>query len=541
MSTTKPLKRARATAALCGLGAFAALAAAAQAQTPADLDAIRAEMKAAREAYEARIADLERRLAAVERPAAATSGAAAPAPAPALEQRVAALERATKENTDALDEVFAPNFVAEGLPKDATRNFEFHGYLRAGYSVNQDGYGQQRITHPDGLFEIAPGRLGAEPDTYGELTFKYNFPADEGGPKFSIQSTLAYKYIGERNNYTTPGVGGVDNNGDGQVDQIRYDNGGDILFREAFVSASNVIATAPDVTFWAGQRFYDRHDIHIYDYYFLDMSGYGGGVEKIDLGPGKLAVAYLGGTEDDFTVENGNWITKQAIDIRWSELPTFGGKGMLWIAPMYAKGGAGEGVNFDEELGVAAGWVQMNTLAKGYNKWSLQYGYGVASQFNTYISAINFQGAGVVDDTETFQFTDQFVWQFNDQFSLMAATIVNYSDSGVRYASGSDRLFVSGAVRPIYMFTKHLGLETELGVDWSDDVRYDDREGSATLGKITVAGVIKPSGAFWSRPEIRAFVSYFRWMGEPGYYSPNGVDSNDRSSWNIGVQAETWW
>jgi maltoporin len=530
------------SAVLLGAGALALTASTpAFAQTNQELDAIRAEMRAAAEAYQARITELERRLSAVE--GGAGDGAAAPAagPDPAIEQRIAALERADRETAEALEEIFAPGFVTDGLPEDVTRNFEFHGYLRAGYSINQDGGGQQRITHPDGLFEISPGRLGAEPDTYGELTLRYNFPGEEDGPRFAVQSTLAYKYVGERSNYTVPGVGGVDNDGDGQVDQIRYDNGGDILFREAYVTASNVLATAPEVSFWAGQRFYDRHDIHIYDYYFLDMSGYGGGVERINLGPGKLAVAYLGGTEDDFPVENGNWITKQAIDIRWSELPTFGGKGMLWAAPMYAKGGASEGVNFDDELGVAFGWVQMNTLAKGYNKWSAQYGYGVASQFNTYISGINFQGAGVIDDAETIQFTDQFVWQFDDQFSLMAATIVNYADSGVRYPSGSDRLFVSGAVRPIYMFTKTLGLETELGVDWADDVRYDERDGSATLGKITVAGVIKPSGAFWSRPELRAFVSYFRWINEPGYYSPNGVDAGDRHSWNVGLQAETWW
>jgi maltoporin len=551
--STKPLPPlARRTAALRGAGALALAAATtglAQNTAPApspDVAALRSEMRAEREAYEARITELERRLAAVERPGAASPAAtgttSTTASGASLEQRVATLERNTRENSEALEEVFAPNFVAEGLPKDATRNFELHGYLRAGYGVNQSGGGQQQITHPDGLFQIGPGRLGNEQDTYGELTFKYNFPTEEDGPRFAFQSTLAFKYAGDKNNYTTPGVGGVDNDGDGQIDQIRYDNGGDILFREAFVTASNVLATAPDVTFWAGQRFYDRHDIHVYDYYFLDMSGYGGGVEKIALGPGKLAVAYLGGTEDDFPVENNNWPTKQAVDIRWSELPAFGGKGMLWVAPMWATGGNGNpDVQFRDEFGVAAGWIQMNTLAKGFNKLGLQWGYGVASQFNTYISAINFQGADVIEDAETWQVTEQFVWQFSDQFSLMAAGIVNYLEGGTRYASGTDRLFASAVVRPIYMFTKHIGLETEFGFDWIDDVRYTPEKDSTTLGKITIAPVIKPSGSFWSRPEIRVYASYFFWNDEPGYYSPNGVGPGDRSSWNFGIQAETWW
>lgn len=523
-SPTPCLSRARRTVALCTLGALA-LGSTGLAQTPADLEAIRAEMKAARELYEARIAELEKRLAAVEQ------SAPAPAAAPTWEQRLAALEASSKETAEALDEVFSPTFVAEGLPKDVTRNFEFHGYLRAGYGVNQSGGGQKQITHPDGLFEIGPGRLGNEADTYGELTFKYNYPTEEGGPKFAVQSTLAYKYAGDKSNYTTPGFT--------PGPPATYRSNGDILFREAFVTASNVLANAPEVQFWAGQRFYDRHDIHINDYYFLDMSGYGGGVENIPLGPGKLAVAYLGGTKDDLVVDGRYTLTKQAIDFRWSDLPTFGGKGMLWVAPMYLNGGSG--VNPGTETGVAVGWVQFNTLSKGFNKWSVQYGYGPASQFNTYVTAVSFQPTGTLDDAETLQFTNQTVWQFSDKFSVMGAGIVNYADAGFPQASSSDRLYVSAIVRPIYMFTKHLGLETEFGLDWADDTRYDAPDQSTTLGKITVAGVIKPSGAFWARPELRAYVSYFHWDGAPGYYAPNGVKAGENSSWNFGVQAETWW
>ena len=33
----------------------------------------------------------------------------------------------------------------------------------------------------------------------------------------------------------------------------------------------------PDIRIWAGQRYYQRMDIHINDFYYLDMSGYGAG------------------------------------------------------------------------------------------------------------------------------------------------------------------------------------------------------------------------------------------------------------------------
>ena len=56
----------------------------------------------------------------------------------------------------------------------------------------------------------------------------------------------------------------------------------------------NVIKSAPEVTFWGGQRFYDRYNIDSQDYFFLNTSGIGAGVYNIDLGIGSLAIAYFG-------------------------------------------------------------------------------------------------------------------------------------------------------------------------------------------------------------------------------------------------------
>ena len=523
MKTTKPTLLSPGFRTATALVLTCALASPAFPQSTAEINLLRAEMKADREAYEARIEALEKRLAAVETPPATTTTPAAP---PAnVEQRLTALEKSSQETAKALDEVFSPTFVAEGLPKDVTRNFELHGYLRSGYGINQEGGGQERVTSPDGLFQIGPGRLGNEEDTYGELGFQYAFPVeDENAAKFGFKGLLAFKYAGDKSNYT-----------------VEEGNRADLLIREAFVTASNVMKNAPDVQFWAGQRFYDRHDIHIYDYYFLDTSGYGGGVEKIDLGPGKLAIAYLGGTDATSLVEGRYSLTKQILDIRWSELPVFGGKGMLWISPQYVNGGSG--VNPEETEGIAAGWVQFNNIPKGYNKASIQYGYGAGYQFNTYVSAVSFQPTGALDDAQTFQITDQVVWQFSDQLSLMWAGILNWEDKGYQAAgeSSSDRLFLTTAVRPVYMFTDHIGLAVELGFDWVDDVRYTPNDDSTTLGKITIAPVIRPGGSFFSRPEIRVYASYFFWGDAPGYYQPNGTEPGDNSSWSFGIQAETWW
>ncbi|MDV7396439.1 carbohydrate porin, partial [Arthrospira platensis SPKY1] len=101
-------------------------------------------------------------------------------------------------------------------------------------------------------------------------------------PRFQFVNTLAFKYQGNKNNYTTAA-----------------DDGTDLLIREAYIRADNVLTNAPGVAFWAGQRFYDRHDIHINDFFYLDMSGFGGGVENIPAGPGTLDIAYIMGTQTE--------------------------------------------------------------------------------------------------------------------------------------------------------------------------------------------------------------------------------------------------
>jgi maltoporin len=63
---------------------------------------------------------------------------------------------------------------------------------------------------------------------------------------------------------------------------------------ELYVEAGkfNVCGPFADARYWAGKRFYRQDEVHINDFYFWDMSGPGAGVEKVDIGIGKLAFAY---------------------------------------------------------------------------------------------------------------------------------------------------------------------------------------------------------------------------------------------------------
>src|SRR6187200_132888 len=190
-------------------------------------------------------------------------------------------------------------------------SFEFHGYFRSGYGVNSEG-GQQVAFQAPGAG--AKYRLGNEAETYGEFILVNNWlNPDRNVDKawFRAQAMV------EAN--TTNSASYANFNTSLGNDQFRL--------REAFVRGGNLFAGQPDAKFWAGERYYRRQHIEINDFYPLDMSGYGGGVEDLNLGVGKMAVAYLAGARPDVSTQNGTYI-KSNIDVRLYDVKGAAG---IWV------------------------------------------------------------------------------------------------------------------------------------------------------------------------------------------------------------------
>src|SRR5258708_27838397 len=108
--------------------------------------------------------------------------------------------------------------------------------------------------------------------------------------------------------------------------------------REALLEMSNVFKSCQEITFCSGQGFYERQEVERMDCYWLDMSGYGAGVKNIDLGIGKLWVAYLGGLDDDIASPNTGSFYKHSLDIRLKDIAIGPGKLMLVLIGNYEKG-----------------------------------------------------------------------------------------------------------------------------------------------------------------------------------------------------------
>ena len=247
----------------------------------------------------------------------------------------------------------------------------------------------------------------------------------------------------------------------------------------------NVIKSAPEVTFWGGQRFYDRYDIHPSDYFFLNTSGIGAGAYNIPLGPGSLQIAYFGGVKsgtgsfylDDTSFDNFNLqvnggegdFYRHVLDLRWGDVDFLGGKLKLVLIGSYQHGGnfdvayndgtTGEGF-VENSGGVGGGIVQQWDLPPNWGKLSfiqvgLLYGWGLVDfdpsgvnldkLNNAYLSALAADGIklsptgtkdGPFRSINPYNNSQQgranifWVWNPTDNFSMGTWASYQYNDQG---------------------------------------------------------------------------------------------------------------
>ncbi len=116
-----------------------------------------------------------------------------------------------------------------------------------------------------------------------------------------------------------------------------FDSTDKFRLREAFVQAGNILDFQPDAKFWAGERYYRRQHIEIDDFYTLDMSGYGGGVEDINAKIGHMAVSYLAGASDTITTPSGA-LAKSNLDVRIYDMKILSGRFAFWYNFAASKG-----------------------------------------------------------------------------------------------------------------------------------------------------------------------------------------------------------
>ncbi len=409
---------------------------------------------------------------------------------------------------------------------------DFHGYARSGVMGNSGGGGP--MCFGSGTPLTADGykfRLGNECETYAEAEFAQTLYKDKSGVEVMYDTMLAYQTQGMQS-----------------YESLKSDGGsGDIALRQLWVGAKN-LPFLPSATFWIGNRYYKRHDVHMADFFYWDPSGEGAGVEDIDLGVGKLSLAV-------FQSVNSGTRTGWRSDVRVAGIP-------LWTDGSLE---VGVNVNFDTRTDAAtattgksqavspwvtAEWKQVNLLG-GYNTLAFQYATGTAAPMGARI-----QG-GNSSKSKQWRVVEHLIVQPSDKFS--ASFFAHYADVDRRYnATDAYSSFkqIGVGIRPIYHLSDYFKLQGEVGFQSADFKDAAIKDMSVT--KITVAPTLTippgPGGIYYTRPELRLFATYATWdkgaqaqgiAGQSAACTTGGTSTSpfqcETNCMTVGAQLEAWW
>ena len=414
---------------------------------------------------------------------------------------------------DAMAFVAAAVAVVLALAAAPARAVDLHGYLRSGIGGNSQGGGQVCFQNPGSPYKF---RLGNECETYAEIELGQSLYKDKNGVEFKYTGMLAYVSAQEQDYESL--VGSDDNTAN-----VVRPNGNDIALRQNWVGAT--FPQLGNVTFWAGKRFYFRNDVHIIDFFYWDTSGFGAGVQDIDLGFGKLAVAVL---QNRVFTESRRAAWRP--DVRITGIPV-NPNGTLEVGL--------ELVLVSEDDDVKSGgsmvspWLTIqhvqNNLLGGFNKLALQGALGNAASMNQFPSFAN------DSDQRSFRVVEQLVFQPTPKISGMFVFTFHVDDTGP-----ATNYHWAAGVRPAYHFNDYFKLQAEAGFN-----QFIPDEGDNTsLFKLTLAPTITPApgpaGAFFTRPELRAFVTFATWNDAAEGLVGGTPFATDQAGVTFGAQVETW-
>ncbi|MFM4701952.1 maltoporin [Aeromonas bivalvium] len=407
--------------------------------------------------------------------------------------------------------------VTAALASQAAFAVDFHGYFRSGVGISEDGDMQ--------TFEkFKVGRLGNENETYGEVQLGQEV-YNKDGKSFYVDSMVAM--VSNQSN-DWEGTGTSCN-----FDTKQCEDDATFALRQFNVQAKGVLGFAPEATLWAGKRYYQRHDIHISDFYYWDVSGAGAGIENIQAGPGKVSLAW---TRSDAGELNNN-----ILDARYAGIPLWS-DASLELGVDYAIANPTddqEKVNDDIKDGVMVTAELTQNLLGGFNKTTLQYMSDSYATLPIYYGAGNWTSQDGASG-DGFRIINWGVLPVGDKVEFGHQLVYGQSnDVTIDGVTGSDADTFSVVVRPMYKWDDIQKTILELGY-YRDTKDVRDQDSTDSSGqKYTIAQAWSAGSSFWARPEIRVFASYLKSGGDNGQ-TFNG-SNNDDNTWNFGIQAEAWW
>ena len=421
--------------------------------------------------------------------------------------------------------------IAAGTLSASSMAVDFTGYARSGIGWTGSG-GEQQCFQATGA--QSKYRLGNECETYAELKLGQEV-WKEGDKSFYFDTNVAYS-VAQQNDWeaTSP------------------------AFREANVKGKNLIDALPGSTIWAGKRFYQRHDVHMIDFYYWDISGPGAGLEDVDLGFGKLSFAATRSSEaggsytfsSDRIRDYATSTANDVFDVRLAGLET-NPDGVLELGVDYGRANARDGYRLEDGAS-KDGWLftaeHTQSMLKGYNKFVLQYATDALTSQGKGLP----QGTNINNDGKMYRVLDHGAISLAERWDLMYVAM--YQNTDLDNNRGNEWYTVG--VRPMYKWTPIMSTLLELGYDNVKSQQVGDRN---VQYKITLAQQWQAGDSIWSRPALRLFATYAKWDEKWGYSknadgnlttlaaadsTGNGLFTNsrgDNDEWSFGAQMEIWW
>ncbi|OOF52399.1 maltoporin [Rodentibacter trehalosifermentans] len=418
--------------------------------------------------------------------------------------------------------------MAGALMATSASAVDFHGYARSGIGWTSGGGEQSAFTVNGGGSKY---RLGNEAETYAEFKLGQEL-YKEGNKSFYLDSNVAYS---------------VNQQGDWEATNP--------ALREINVQFKNFTDYLPGATLWAGKRFYQRHDVHMNDFYYWDISGPGAGVENVDLGFGKLSVAVTRNTEaggantfgydtqwyidDNGQIQSRNVNRKADVyndvfDIRLADLKV-SENGRLELGFDYGNAHTKNGAHFAPGATKNGYMVTLEhtqgEFFGGFNKFTAQYATDSMTSWSTGHS----QGGSVNNKGHMLRLINQGVVSATDKIEVMYALIYEKTDLDNKQG----KTWYSAGVRPMYKWTDTMSSLVEVGYDRIKDQATGKKN---DLTKVTLAQQWQAGSSIWARPAIRVFGTYAHWNDKfnTDVRTEAGYKAKD-SEFIAGVQFEAWW
>lgn len=350
--------------------------------------------------------------------------------------------------------------------------------------------------------------------------------------------TQKFRLGNEGDNGIELGIGKTADLGDGRKFSFMYMPavwGGNYGTAQGYVAMSG-FDFAPEARFWVGQNRLRLQEVHIVDSFVMDYGDNTGvGMTGLDLGYAKLGV----GLSNSGTFDYSSIVPNDAkrINLDLSDIGTNPGGKLRVLATLvegnFQMGSSGAGLSVSHD--------QSDFLLNGMaNTFFLQGSTGHAGingKFQGLGDAAN--GAGQQPGMKSFRIADMLNWQsgpFGGQ--ALAAYQTGRIDGGINHGRSTRDTSLGGRVS--YAIGQNFKLLAEAGAT----TRSVDGQARQSLNKFTIAPTLALAPEFWSRPELRFYLTHASWNAAAAAANAggSGFGAGGRTSSTLaGAQLEVWW